>query len=674
MRKLLALTARVAGAGTFALLAGCAEPVPQEMEPIAGEAVSALTLPPPPPGATCVTLQRGSAGNVFDTDISPGNGTWAAGNYTSLWTGGGSSPHWLLAKPDLSPIPPESQIVSSTLSVYVGWNAVSSEVRAHRVTEGWAEATVNWPSFGGAASWDQATVGTFDPEGVGYESLDLTALTQSWYSGAVPNHGVLLEEDPSSIHAYFASESSSPSRRPRFDVCYLPGPCAGKEDGDTCEDGDPCTQADTCEDGACVPGPPKVCGGGECDSGTGDCPVFCPCRELADWHPFVEETACSYSAGTSASVTGDGDVTLYAQATADGNTCGSPSGSHTNLTAAELALCMQDLLAFDAAIGADGQASLLCACQVGSDGAACNDGDPCTTGDTCQGGACTAGQALVCDPGTVCSALTGGCVDPCATDPCQNGGACAATADGHACTCVEGYGGTDCDEPADPCAWGPCQNGGTCMADGLFYYTCACPDGFTGPECDIPVDPCNPDPCNEHGICVPSDGSDPSASPYTCSCAAGWQGTNCDIPTCPCVEADSNWSGALASPGLELIPTGLESILSQCHETQGTFDLSGFRLYIPNFDPATFAAAVAALDPSVPDYDPCVAMTDLVFPYWTAGFAGAGTVTTTIDGVTKTGTYCMGALATYETTADQNALCLGAVDAAGGGNVTTWTW
>src|SRR5262245_1818684 len=63
------------------------------------------SLPPPPPGATCVVIQRGGTGNVLDADVSLGNGNWAAGGYSALWTGPSPYDHWMLARPDLGAIP-----------------------------------------------------------------------------------------------------------------------------------------------------------------------------------------------------------------------------------------------------------------------------------------------------------------------------------------------------------------------------------------------------------------------------------------------------------------------------------------------------------------------------------------------------------------------------------------
>ncbi len=662
MRNLLTLTARLVGAGTFALLAGCAE-APADHEH-AGEHQAALTA------AQC---------DYFDV-----NGKVQICHKTNSTT----KPYTILKISEQACINAHTQHPED----YVAVNDPTCQGGGCLPKNAPCDPTL--PCCDGltcqngvcrdlcenvscAASDQCHEAGTCDPA-TGQCSNPVKA------DGSACNDGNGCTQTDTCQAG--ACAGANPVSCAASDQCHEAGTCdpatgqcsnPAKADGTACNDGNGCTENDTCQAGACENGIPKVCGGGECDAATGDCPVHCPCRDLGDWHAFGEQSSCSYSAGSSASLSGDGDSVLYAQATPEGNTCGSPSGSHSNLTADELALCLQDLLAFDASEGVNGQAPLQCACQAGGDGAACNDGNACTTGDTCQSGACTTGQAVVCDPGTVCNPQTGACVDFCESNPCQNGGTCATTADGFTCTCTEGYSGAACEDPADPCAWGPCQNGGTCTPEGLFYYTCACPPSFTGPECDIPVNPCDPDPCNDHGVCMAGDPSDPNAAPFTCACAAGWQGSNCEIPSCPCEVADPAWTMHLANPGMELIPEGFESFLSQCHADGGTFELSDFHVFVPNFDANAFSALVSALDPNNPDYNYCVDMTNIFYStLWTTGFAGAGTFTSTINGETSTATYCMTNTATYETTADQNALCLGAVQAAGAANggANNWTF
>lgn len=299
---------------------------------------------------------------------------------------------------------------------------------------------------------------------------------------------------------------------------------------------------------------------------------------------------------------------------------------------------------------------------------------------TCNGSGCLPATApcdatlpccdgLVCDAGTCVSAA-----DPCASAPCQNGGACAADGSGYTCACQEGYSGTDCEIVADPCAWGPCQNGGTCTALDALYYTCSCANGYTGFECEIPPDPCAGNPCNDHGICAPQGDS------YTCTCLPGWRGNlpSCDTPSCPCADAEIYAPQTLAQPGLEVVPTGLQSLLAAC-APGATADVSGFRVYIAGYDStalADFEAAIAALDPN--DSGFCGAAgalwadvllgTSAINPTPATGYFGAGSFSGSYNGVTFSGTMCKSSLATFETNADQNAACVALIDAAGGGS------
>ncbi|MBK8259019.1 MAG: DNRLRE domain-containing protein [Polyangiaceae bacterium] len=250
----------------------------------------APTWPPAPPDATCVVIQRGAMGDVFDSDISEGNGNWVAGAYPYNWTGPSPYDHWAIYQFDLSPIPPDAVVISSTFATYVSWNLTHSEVRGHRITAPWSEATASWVNFGGTASWDPASVGTFDPEGVGYQTMDLTGLVAGWVSGDEPNFGLLLEESPPSLHAYFTSEAGNVGLRPALQVCYETGPCAGKPDGALCDDGDPCTIGETCTGLTCGNGAPVTCEAtddchddGVCDPQTGLCePPAKPDGSLCD--------------------------------------------------------------------------------------------------------------------------------------------------------------------------------------------------------------------------------------------------------------------------------------------------------------------------------------------------------------------------------------------------------
>ncbi|MBK8253199.1 MAG: DNRLRE domain-containing protein [Polyangiaceae bacterium] len=176
---------------------------------------------------TCVTIQRGTNGSVQDSDLSPGNGNWAAGAYPYLWTGG--SDHHALIQFDLSSIPEGATVVSAKLTVYQQWTSQSGTVNGHQVLQPWSEASVSWSNFGNPANWSAAVAGSFTTTDVGYRDMILTDLVADWVSGAAPNYGIALDEAGGAQHAYWASERSNVAQRPSLTVCYeeeaAPPPC-----------------------------------------------------------------------------------------------------------------------------------------------------------------------------------------------------------------------------------------------------------------------------------------------------------------------------------------------------------------------------------------------------------------------------------------------------------------
>lgn len=175
---------------------------------------------------TCVTVQRGLAGSpaVADSTVYAGipSSTGGAGSGTNLWTGSTTSGiARALIKWDLPVIPAGYTLTSATANVYVS-NANLTTVRVHRVTAPWTESTVTWNSFAGA--FDSATIATVTTGGWAIRSFDLTAQVGAWYAGTQPNHGLLLEEDPTTYRTgYASSENGTASRRPSLVVCYSDG-------------------------------------------------------------------------------------------------------------------------------------------------------------------------------------------------------------------------------------------------------------------------------------------------------------------------------------------------------------------------------------------------------------------------------------------------------------------
>jgi hypothetical protein len=175
----------------------------------------------------CATVQRDVFSSVADTDIAQDYGSWAAGAYPALSTGFSPNVHRTLTYFDVSFIPTGSTIVSADASWYVQWNTHHQTVRAHRIVQPWAEATASWTNFGSISNFDATVLGSFDGfGGITYKSVSLTGMYQGIVDGAQPDYGVLLESDvppsaPGQKYVYSSSETSSVSKRPKLDICWM---------------------------------------------------------------------------------------------------------------------------------------------------------------------------------------------------------------------------------------------------------------------------------------------------------------------------------------------------------------------------------------------------------------------------------------------------------------------
>ena len=87
--------------------------------------------------------------------------------------------------------------------------------------------------------------------------------------------------------------------------------------------------------------------------------------------------------------------------------------------------------------------------------------------------------------------------DECESNPCANNGTCINGMFGHACDCVPGYSGMDCD-------------------------ILVCPAGFTGPNC-LDIDYCAEVTCQNDGSCFND------VDNFTCLCAGDYGGIFCEI-------------------------------------------------------------------------------------------------------------------------------------------------
>ncbi len=190
-----------------------------------------LTFQPDPSAMADTYLYIGNGGNRnFGT--SP---DLRVGNY-----GGSEWNRALLRFPSL-PLPSNATLTSARLQAYM-WTydtAAPMDISAHRVPTAWTELGATWDTADGTTLWN-ASGGDFDPLPVdtvagiagaaGWYTWNITALAQDWWSGTVPNQGLMLRQADDTTAAvgvkqFYSSDAANASLRPRLVVDYVT-PCS----------------------------------------------------------------------------------------------------------------------------------------------------------------------------------------------------------------------------------------------------------------------------------------------------------------------------------------------------------------------------------------------------------------------------------------------------------------
>jgi hypothetical protein len=230
---------------------------------------------------SCVTIKRQQAtgvvedANLIQDPADPTKANTNYGNVQQMNTGfAGTDFRRTLMKFSLAGIPPGQIISSSTLTFRMIQSPGKADVNIHNVLAPWTEYGVTWNNLGGA--FDPLPVATFATFGVPNNSnlsVDLTGLTAGWYTGSIPNNGVLFDHPAAGRTSIGSSEAPTLGPRPSLTVCYDPDPRAGVvcpapaecQTGGTCNsatglceyqpapDGSICSVG-TCQAGSCVPG------------------------------------------------------------------------------------------------------------------------------------------------------------------------------------------------------------------------------------------------------------------------------------------------------------------------------------------------------------------------------------------------------------------------------------
>jgi uncharacterized repeat protein (TIGR02543 family) len=169
---------------------------------------------------TCVTIQRGTLGEVADGFIweaRPTENNFTGSDFRSgFWSSGETR---ALLHFDLDVLPEDAVVQSATLGLNQQPPGTGETVHVHRITAAWSEGGPTWASF--ADSYDAFTWASFVSVG-GDVTTDVTDLVAAWAGGSQPNYGMMLINSPTSDNdRYISSDYSRVSMRPRLEVCYF---------------------------------------------------------------------------------------------------------------------------------------------------------------------------------------------------------------------------------------------------------------------------------------------------------------------------------------------------------------------------------------------------------------------------------------------------------------------
>ena len=91
-------------------------------------------------------------------------------------------------------LPAGAVVTNATFNVFSHQNQPTT-VNVHKVLVSWAEATETFNTFFAKPSpqWSAAIEGSFDANVLGWRSVDITALVQSWVADPTTNNGLILD-------------------------------------------------------------------------------------------------------------------------------------------------------------------------------------------------------------------------------------------------------------------------------------------------------------------------------------------------------------------------------------------------------------------------------------------------------------------------------------------------
>jgi len=179
------------------------------------------------PESYVVTLQPGPEG--IDTQIYDASPDQNYGTLVSLWasTYNGSTDRRSLIQFDLSSIPSNATVTSSTLSLYGEATVFEgdplgdiSNVSLYKILSPWNEGSVTWNNQPTTDASPLYTRTIYEAGHDEWHTFTITSLVDSWIRRTVPNYGLELKQNPENKTRIFAFWSSDAINKPKLEITY----------------------------------------------------------------------------------------------------------------------------------------------------------------------------------------------------------------------------------------------------------------------------------------------------------------------------------------------------------------------------------------------------------------------------------------------------------------------
>jgi hypothetical protein len=113
-----------------------------------------------------------------------------------------------------------TEVLSAELNLFVGF-ANGQPVNVHRVANDWDPVTVTWNSLAGG--YGSNVDGSFAAVMSGWQTVDITGLTQAWIDEVQPNFGILLDQAAPGFSPQIISSAEAGSLAPFLVICHNSG-------------------------------------------------------------------------------------------------------------------------------------------------------------------------------------------------------------------------------------------------------------------------------------------------------------------------------------------------------------------------------------------------------------------------------------------------------------------